>query len=96
MLQYIRVNNSNYITKALRKEIIHISRLRSKFLKERTNESKIVFNKQRNFCMSLLRKTKRDYFANLGTKIMKDNRKFWKTVNPLFSDFLLKGIYFCC
>ena len=62
------------------------SRLRNKFLRERTKESKIAYNKQRNICVSLLRKTKRDYFANLDTKIMKDNRKFWKTVNPLFSE----------
>ena len=36
--------------------------------------------------LSLIRKTERDYFANLDTKIMKDNRKLWKTVNPLFSE----------
>ena len=68
--KYIRVNNSNFITKAFRKEIIHRSRLRNKFLRERTNESKIAYNKQRNICVSLLRKTKRDYFANLDTKII--------------------------
>ena len=64
------------------------SRLRNKFLRERerTKESKVAYNKQRNICVSLLRKSKRDYFANLDTKIMKDNRKFWKTVNPLFSE----------
>ena len=84
--KYIRANNSNYITKALRKEIMHRSRLRNKFLRERTKESKVAYNKQRNICVSLLRKSKRDYFANLDTKIMKDNRKFWKTVNPLFSE----------
>ena len=83
--KYIRANNSNYITKALRKEIMHRSRLRNKFLRERTKESKVAYNKQRNICVSLLRKSKRDYFANLDTKIMKGNRKFWKTVNPLFS-----------
>ena len=33
--KYIRANNSNYITKALRKEIMHRSRLRNKFLGER-------------------------------------------------------------
>ena len=53
---------------------------------ERTNESKVAYNKQRNICVSLLRETKRDYFANLYTKTMKDNRKFSKTVNPLFSE----------
>ena len=77
--KYIRANNSNYIIKALQKEIMHRSRLRNKFLKERTNESKIVYNKQ-SICVSLLRKTKRDYFAYLGTKIIKDNRKFLKTL----------------
>ena len=46
---------------------------------------KIACNKQRNVCVSLLRKTKRDYFANLYTKIMQDNRRFWKTVNSLSS-----------
>ena len=84
--KYIRANNSNFITKALRKEIMYRSRLRNKFLRERTNESKISYKKQRNICVRLLRKTKRHYFANLDTKIMKDNRKFWKTVNPLFSE----------
>ena len=63
---------------------MHRSRLRNKFLRERTNESKIANNKQRNIWVSLLLKTKRGYFANLHTKIMKGNRKFWKTVNPLF------------
>ena len=65
--KYIGANNSNYITKAFRKEIMHISRLRNKFLRERTNESKIAYNKQRNICVSLLRKTKTDYFPNLDT-----------------------------
>ena len=64
------------------------SRLRNKFLRERerTKESKVAYNKQRNICVSLLRKSKRDYFANLDTKIMKGNRKVWKAVNPLFSE----------
>ena len=44
--KYIRANNSNFITKALRKKIMHRSRLRNKFLRERTNESKIAYNKQ--------------------------------------------------
>ena len=84
--KYIRANNSNCITKAPWEEFMNRSRLRNKFLRERTNESKIVYNKQQNICVSLLRKTKRDYFANLATKNMKDHTEFWKTVNPLFSE----------
>ena len=67
---------------------MHRSRFLNKFLRERTKEYNIAYNKQRNISVSLLRKTKRDYFANLDTKIKKDNRKFWKTVNPLFSEKL--------
>ena len=33
--KYIRANNSNFITKAFRKEIMHRSRLHNKFLRER-------------------------------------------------------------
>ena len=46
--KYIRGNNSSYITKALQKEIMHRSRLRNKFLRERIKKSKIAYNKQRN------------------------------------------------
>ena len=84
--KYMRANYYNYIAKALRKKIIHSFRLRSIFLREKINESMTAYDKQQNICVSLLRKTKRDYFANLDTRIMKDNRKFWKTENPLFSE----------
>ena len=36
--KHITANNSNYITKALRKEIVHRSRFRNKFLKQRENK----------------------------------------------------------
>ena len=43
--KYIRANNCNYITKPLRKEIMRRCQLRNKCLTERTNESKIAYNK---------------------------------------------------
>ena len=84
--KYIRANNSSYMTKSLRKEIMLRSRLSKKFLKTKTGESKQLYNKQQNLCVTLLRKAKRNYFADLDNRILKDNRKFWKTVNPLFSE----------
>ena len=56
------------------------------FLRERTKESKVAYKKQLNICVILLRKSNRGYVANLDTKIMKDKRKFWETVNPLFPE----------
>ena len=42
--------------------------------------------KQRNYCLSLLRKTKKAYFEKLNIKEIGDNKTFWKTVRPYFSD----------
>ena len=33
----------------------------------------------------MLRKAKRSYFDNIDTKNVTDNRKFWKTIKPIFS-----------
>ena len=50
------------MTKELRKSIMNRSKLRNKFLKTRTVESKRRFNCQISFCVSLLRKTERRFF----------------------------------
>ena len=71
-------NNCNFMTKELRKAIMNRSKLRNKFLKTRNEESRRRFNCQRNFCVSLLRKTKRCFFGKLDHKVVFDNRKFWK------------------
>ena len=55
-------NNWNFMTKELRKSIMSRSKLRNKFLKTRTVESKRRFNCQISFCVSLLRKTERRFF----------------------------------
>ena len=58
------------------------SKLRSKFLKTRNEESKRRFNRQRNFCVRLLRKTKRRFFWFF----VSGNRKFWKTTVTLLGE----------
>ena len=51
--------------------------LRNTFLKNRTVANKLAYTKQKNFCVSLLRrKVKREYIANLNVKDISDNRKF--------------------
>ena len=42
--------------------------------------------KQRNKCVSLLKEAKKAYFGNLQPSKICDNKKFWKTVNPLFTE----------
>ena len=81
--KYIRANNSAFMTKEV--AIMQRSKLRQKFLKERTNDSKHLHKRQRNLCVSLLRKTKRDYFKQLNNKVVSSNRKFWQKISHLFS-----------
>ena len=44
------------------------TRLRNNFLKNPVVPNKLGYTKQKNFCLSLLRKVKRKYFANLNEK----------------------------
>ena len=63
-----------------------MSKLRNKYLRERTNEAKSLYNKQTNLCIGILRKNKRDYFGNLSNNVVTDDKNFWKTVSPLLSE----------
>ena len=39
-----------------------------------------------DFCLSLLRKKKKQYLSNLNDKDITDNRKLWHTVKPFLSE----------
>ena len=74
------------MTKAFLRAVMQKTRLRNKFLKNPSEENKLLYNKQRNFCVSLLRKEKKEYFAKINEKDISDNRKLWQTVKPFVSD----------
>ena len=67
------------------------SELRTKFLASRTLSDSKNYTSQRNICKKLFKNTKRTYFNNLDIKKVTDNRTFWKTVTPLFSNKFSKG-----
>ena len=82
----VRGNNAPFMSKRLSQEIMHRSKLKNIFNKNPTAENKEMYKKQRNYCVSLLRKEKKSYYKNLDLKIFEDNRKFWQKVRPFFSD----------
>ena len=84
--KYARGNHMPFINKNLSKEIMKRTKLRNKFLKERTDESKKRYASQRNYCVSLLKMTKKDYYNSFNEKDVNDNRIFWKTVKPFLSN----------
>ena len=56
-----------------------------KFQNNRSAENKLAYNRQRNFCVQLTIKSKKDYYNNLDNMNVTDNKLFWKTVKPFFS-----------
>ena len=61
------------------------SRLRNKFLKNKNEINRNNYKVPRNYCKKLLKTTKKQYFHNLNTSKVTENRTFWKTVVHLFS-----------
>ena len=84
--KYVRANNAPYMNKTLAKAIMNRTRLKNKYHQECNEVNKSKYNKQRNFCVNLFRREKKKYYTNLDPKLITDNKKFWKTVKPLFSD----------
>ena len=84
--KYLRANQGESMSKELNKAIMTRSRLCNKYLKEKSADSKIAYAKQRNYCVNLLCRTKKKYFANINISSVTDNKKFWETVKRLFSD----------
>ena len=71
--------------KEARKALMIRSKLRDKFLKHRNEQSRND-RKYHNLCLVLVRRAKQHYFSSLDLSLIADNRKFLKTVKPLFSD----------
>ena len=84
----MRANEKPFMTRVLRKAVMLRSRLRNRYNKNQTVENWNKFRKQRNFCVKLFRREKRSYYNNLDISLVTDNKKFWKTVKPFFSDKL--------
>ena len=62
------------------------SKLRNTFNKTRSSENRQNYKRQRNICSNVLKSSKKTFFETLNINEMTDNRKFWKTVKPFFTD----------
>ena len=68
------------------KQMYKRTRLRNKFLKDKSDENKQKYSKQRNYCVPLLRKSKSDYFGNLNEESINESKTFWKTIKCFLSN----------
>ena len=78
-------NKMPFFNEELSKATMTRTKLRNIFLQNRSEENRISYTKQRNFCVSYLRKIKKRYYKNLNEKSVVDNKLFWKTGKLLLS-----------
>ena len=81
--KYARRNHIPLMNKTLSKETMKKTKLRKKFLKERTDERKKRYTSQRNYCSSLLKKTKKKCYNSLNEKDVSGIKTFWNSETPL-------------
>ena len=89
----LRFDNSAFMTKKLGKEIMKLKLLKSRinFNKNRINKNRnhknwCKYKTQRNYCQNLLRKSKKYKCSWHTWYLVTDNKSFWKSVNPYFSN----------
>lgn len=76
--------SETYILGNLIKQLLVSKAIRQKlgwktvfFLKNKVDENRELFFKQRNLCVSLSRKSKTDYFSKINQKRITDKKQFW-------------------
>ena len=62
------------------------SNIRNNYLKNKTDENRMLYKKQKVYYVSILRKSKTNYYANLDEKKISDYKIFGKVIIPSFSD----------
>ena len=62
------------------------SKLRNKFNEERNVENWSEYQRQRNLCSNLLKESKKRHFNSLNVNDVTENKKFWKTIKPFFTE----------
>ena len=73
------------MNKTLSKAVVHRSRLRNIYLRNPNDVNKKEYREYWNYCVNLFKKEKKKHYENLDPTLITDNKKFWKTVTPLFS-----------
>ena len=61
------------------------SRLRNLFLNTKSDIDRKAYSKQCNLCVNFIRSEKKNFFSNINTSDITDNKTFWKTVQPFFT-----------
>ena len=79
----VRGNDAPFITKELRREIRHRSKLKNIARKTKTFTAKRAFRDQRNKCTKIRRQNMKSYFENVTES---GGKRFWDAIKPFITD----------
>ena len=71
-----RGNNAPFMNKTLSKAFMHRAKLKNKYNIDPTEENHAQYKKQRNYCVNLLNKVKKDYYKNIDLNIFQRQQNF--------------------
>ena len=74
----MRANHAPFMTKEVRKAVMIRSKFRNKFLKDKNEQSRNDYRKQRNLCPAHVRRAKQQYFCSLDLSLIAGNKKILK------------------
>ena len=78
----LRANQASHVSKSLQKATLRRSYLENVYIKTRTENSLKAFKKQKS--SRLYTKERKTFFNNLNPSLVKDKKRFWKTVKLFF------------
>ena len=70
----------------MRQAIMRRSQLQNKVFKYGSAVDIYALKKHKNYCNRLAKRERKKYYGSLNEKDVTDNKKFWKTVKPFFTD----------
>ena len=82
----VRGNNAPFMNKRLSKAFMERSKLKYRYNKNSIEINNLLYKKQRNISVNLLKKENKKYYNNLDLKIFNNSKKFWGRIKTLFSD----------
>ena len=74
------------MTRTLPKAIMKRPKLRNKFNEQRNIENWSEYKRQLNLCSNLLKQSKKRHFNSLSMNDGTENKKFWETIKPFFTE----------
>ena len=82
----VRANNKPHVNNELRRAMTRRSTLKKIVNRTKREEDVRKYKDQRNLVVKLNVKAKKQHFMSIQAKTIDNEKKFWKTVKPLFSN----------